>query len=167
MNWASLFLAAVFGTPAVVLLLHHKAPRLVAILAALAALCLLAGVPSLLAALGHPLPPGPILLGITVCALASATFFYLDVIRGGHKQPLMGRKAIGSATGGKAIGSTTGAPGTGGGSSKRNHHVRPLVATVGLAVFGLMVFINFSAISQAVGGGLGQTVTTITHQRGA
>ncbi len=158
MNWASLFLAAVFGTPAVVLLLHHKAPRLVAILAALAALCLLAGVPSLLAALGHPLPPGPILLGITVCALASATFFYLDVIRGGHKQPLMGRKAIGSATG---------APGAGGGSSKRNHHVRPLVATVGLAVFGLMVFINFSAISQAVGGGLGQTVTTITHQRGA
>ena len=157
MNCASLFLAAVFGTPAVVLLLHHKAPRLVAVLAALAALCLLAGIPSLLAALGHPLPPGPILLGITICALASGTFFYLDVIRGHHKQALMGRKAIGAATG----------AGGAGGAGKKNHHVRPLVATVGLAVFGLMVFINFAAVSQAVGGGLGQTFSTITHQRGA
>jgi hypothetical protein len=157
-NYASLFLAAVFGTPAVVLLLHHKAPRLVAVLAALAALCILAGVPSVLAALGHPLPPGPILLGITICALASATFVYLDVIRGHHKQPLMGRKAIGAATG---------AAGAGGGAGKRNHHVRPLVATVGLAVFGLMVFINFTAVSQAVGGGLGQTFSTISHHRGA
>ena len=156
MTWASLVLAAVFGTPAVVLLLHHKAPRLVAVLAALAALCLLAGIPSLLAYLGHPLPPGPILLGITVCALASATFFYLDVIRGGHKQALMGRKAIGAATGAG-----------GAGASKKNHHVRPLVATVGMAVFGLMVFINFAAVSQAVGGGLGQTFSTITHHQGA
>ena len=163
MNWASLFLAAVFGTPAVVLLLHHKAPRLVAVLAALAALCLLAGVPSLLAYLGHPLPPGPILLGVTVAALASATFFYLDVIRGGHKQQLMGGKAISAATGAPGAAGAAGARAGG----KKNHHVRPLVATVGLAVFGLMVFINFAAVSQAVGGGLGQTFSTITHQRGA
>ena len=156
MNWASLFLAAVFGTPAVVLLLHHKAPRLVAVLAGLTAVCLLSGIPSLLAAIGHPLPPGPILLGALVAALASATFVYLDVIRGHHKQALMGRKAIGAATGAG-----------GAGASKKNHHVRPLVATVGLAVFGLMVFINVAAVSQAVGGGLGQTFATITHQRGA
>ena len=157
MNWASLFLAAVFGTPAVVLLLHHKGPRLVAVLFGLTAVCLLSGIPSLLAAIGHPLSPGPILLGALVGALASATFVYLDVIRGPHKQALMGRKAIGAATG----------AGGGAGAGKKNHHVRPLVATVGLAVFGLMVFINFAAVSQAVGGGLGQTFSTITHQRGA
>ena len=147
MNYASLFLAAVFGTPAVVFLLHHKAPRIVAVLFGLAALCLLAGIPSILAAVGHPLPPGPILLGITIAAIASATFFYLDVIRGNHKQALMGRKAIGAAAG----------AGGAGGAGKRNHHVRPLVATVGMAVFGLMVFINFSAVSAAVSGGVGQT----------
>ena len=152
MNWAPLTLAVALAAPATVMLLHGKLPRAVAILFALAALCLLAGVPSLLAMLGHPLKPGLILLGILAAALASATFFYLDVIRGHHKDSLMGRKAI------------TGAAGGGGG--KKNHHVRPLVATVGLAVFGLMVAINFTAVSQAVGGGFSQTLTTITH-RGA
>ena len=155
MNWASLILAAMFGTPAVVMLLHKKAPRVVAILAALAALCIVAGVPSILAALGHPLSPGPILLGIIILAAASATFFYFDVIRGRHKDPLMGQKAIGSGAAG----------GTGGG--KRNHHVRPLVAAVALAVSGLMVVINFSAVTQGLGSGFSQTVTTITHHQGA
>ena len=113
-----------------------------AVLAALAALCIIAGVPSFLAELGHPLRPGPTLLFVVIGAMASATFVYLDIFRGHHKQSLMGRKAIGAAAGG-----------AGGGGSKRNHHVRTTVATVGLAVFGLMVFINFSAVSQAVGGG--------------
>ncbi len=152
MNWASLTLAVVFATPAIVMFLHGKLPRATAILFALAALCLLAGVPSLLAEVGHPLKPGLILLGILAAALASATFFYLDVIRGGHKDSLVGRKAIG------------GAPGQGGGS-KKNHHVRPLIATVGLAVFGLMVMLNWSAVMSGVTGGFGQTVTTITHDR--
>ena len=159
MNYASLILAAMFGTPAVVMLLHKKAPRVVAILAALAVLCVIAGVPSILAAIGHPLAPGPILLGIIVIAAASATFFYFDVIRGRHKDPLMGQKAIAAA----------GAGGRGGaaGGSKRNHHVRPLIAAVALAVSGLMVAINFSAVTQGLGGGFSQTVNTITHQRGA
>ena len=82
LNYQALALAVVFGTPAVVMLLHRKAPRLVAILGALAALCLVAGVPSFLALIGHPLAPGPILLGIIVAALASAMFFYFDLIRG-------------------------------------------------------------------------------------
>jgi hypothetical protein len=155
-NWASLILAAVFGTPAVVLLLHRKAPRVVAILGALAALCLLAGIPSLLATLGHPLAPGPVLLGLVAASLASATFFYLDVLRGHHKDPLMGRKAIASQDG------------KGGGGGNKNHHTRPLVATVGLAVFGLMVAMNWSAVVGGIGGGFTQTETTITHpQSGA
>ena len=159
MNWASLFLAAVFGTPAVVFLLHHKAPRIVAVLFGLAALCLLAGIPSILAAVGHPLPPGPILLGITIAAIASATFFYLDVIRGHHKRPLkIGRKAIGGAAAGGAAQ---------GGGGKGGHHARPLVASVGLAVFGLMIALNWPAVAAGVGGGFSQTVTTITHQHGA
>ena len=152
MNWAPLTLAVVFATPATVMLLHGKLPRAVAILFALAALCLLAGVPSLLAMLGHPLKPGLVMLGIVAAALASATFFYLDVIRGHHKDSLMGRKAIG---------------GPGGGGKGGSHHVRPLVATVGLAVFGLMVALNLSAVMTGVSGGFSQTVTTITHQRGA
>jgi hypothetical protein len=109
-------------------------------------------VPSFLAELGHPLGPGPILLGIVAAALASATFFYLDVIRGHHKDSLMGRKAIGGGQGG----------------GKGGHHVRPLVASVGFAVFGLMVAMNWAAVTSGVGGGFTQTVTTITHpQSGA
>jgi hypothetical protein len=150
-NWAPLTLAVVFAAPATVMLLHGKLPRAVAILYALAALCLLAGMPSLLAFLGHPLRPGLILLGILAAALASATFFYLDVIRGHHKDSLMGRKAIAGAGGG--------------GGGKKNHHVRPLVATVGLAVFGLMIALNWSSVASGIGGGFSQTVTTITHQR--
>lgn len=147
MNWAPLILAVVFGTPAVVMLLHGKAPRACAILGALAAICILAGVPSFLAELGHPLGAGPILLGIIAAALASATFFYLDVIRGHHKDPLMGRKAIGGGQGG-------------GGKS---HHVRPLVASVGLAVFGLMIAMNWGAVTAGIGGGFTQTFSTIGH----
>ena len=141
MNWASLPLAVVFAAPATVMLLHGKLPRAVAILYALAALCLLAGVPALLAFLGHPLRPGLILLGILAAALASATFFYLDVIRG-H-------------------------PGAAGGTGrgKKNHHVRPLVASVGLAVFGLMIALNWASVASGIGGGFSQTVTTITHQQ--
>lgn len=159
MNWAPLILAVVFATPAVVMLLHRKAPRLVAILGALAALCLLAGVPSFLAVIGHPLSPGPILLGIVVAALASATFFYFDVIRGHHTDTLrVGRKAIGSGPGGPG--------GGGGGGGKSSGHGRALVASVGLAVFGLMIVMNWSAVAAGVGGGFTQTVTTISHAKG-
>lgn len=152
MNWAPLILAAVLGTPAAIMLLYKKAPRLAAMLAALAALCLLAGVPSMLAAIRHPLPPGPILLGIVIAAVASATFFYLDMIRGHHKIALtVGRKAIGA--GGQA------------GSQSKGHHLRPLAASVGLAVFGLMIAMNWPAVTQGVSGGFAQTVTTITTHR--
>lgn len=152
MNWASLILAAVFGTPAVVLLLHRKAPRVVAILGALAALCLLAGIPSLLVTLGHPLAPGPLLLGLVAASLASAMFFYLDVIRGHHKDPLMGRH--------RAI---AGSDGKGGGGGNKNHHTRPLIATVGLAVFGLMIAMNWGQVVGGIGSGVTQTETNITH----
>ena len=100
--------------------------------------------------------PGPILLGIIAAALASATFFYFDVIRGHHKDPLkLGRKAIGG-------GGAAGAPGGG----KSGHHARALVASVGLAVFGLMIAMNWGAVAAGVGGGFSQTVTTITHAKG-
>jgi len=150
--WAPLILAVIFGAPATVMLLHGKMPRAVAILFALAALCILAGVPSLLAMVGHPLRPGWVLLGIVAAACASATFFYLDVIRGHHKDALkVGRKAVGGGQGGGG----------------KNHHVRPLVATVALAVTGLMVALNWAAVAQGIGGGFSQTYSTITHQRGA
>lgn len=152
MNYSSLLLAVVLGTPAAVLLIRHKAPRATAILAALAVLCLLAGIPSLLAALGHPVARGPVLLGVVVAAIAFAMFFYFDVIRGEHKAQLFGRKG----------GGTAGAPGTG---SKANHHVRPMVASVGLAVAGLVIALNWTAVVSGTGGGFSQTVSTITHQQ--
>jgi uncharacterized membrane protein YgcG len=160
-NWAPLILAVVFATPAVVMLLHRKAPRAVAILGALAALCIIAGVPSLLALIGHPLAPGPELLGIVAGALASGTFFYL-MLRGHHREPLrVGRKAIGGGGGGPG-----GPGGQGGGGGRSSGHVRALAASVGLAVFGLMIAMNWNAVMAGVGTGFSQTVTTISHAKG-
>ena len=152
MNYDPLFLAAVFGTLAVVMLIRHKAPRVTAIFAALAVVCILAGVPSMLAMMGHPLGSGPILLGIIIAAIGFAAFFYFDVIRGEHRTPVFSRKAIGGG----------GQPG-GGGGGKANHHVRPLVASVGLAVFGLLIAMNWHAVLTGTTGGASQTATIISH----
>lgn len=154
MNWASLLLAVVLGTPAAVMLLRHKAPRAAAIMFGLAAVCILAGIPSLLATLGHPIGPGPILLGVVVVAIVSGMFFYFDVIRGEHKSPL--RK--------KGGGGAPGAPG-GAGGGKHNHHVRPLAASLGLVVTGLLIALNWSAVISGTGHGFTQTVNTITRQQ--
>ena len=149
MNWASLLLAVVLGTPAVVMFLRHKAPRTAAILAALAVLCLLSGIPSLMATVGHPIPPGPFLLAVVAVAIVCGMFFYLDVVRGEHKSPLFkGKGGGGAATGGK-----------------HNHNVRPLVSCVGLALAGLMIAMNWSAVVSGTGSGFSQTVNTITRQQ--
>ncbi len=153
MNWASLLLAVAFGTPAVVLHLRHKAPRVSAIMAALAVVCLIAGIPSLLRMLGHPIGTGWILLVIVAAGIVSAMFFYFDVIRGEHKSPLLGRR-----------GGAAGQPGTG---SKHNAHVRPLAASLGLVVTGLLIALNWSAVWSGTSHGFTQTVSTITHQRSA
>ena len=154
MNWASLLLAVVLGTPAAVMLLRHKAPRASAILFALAAVCILAGIPSLLAALGHPIGAGPILLGIVVAAIVSAMFFYFDVLRGEHKSPLFGRKGGGD-------------PAKPGAGSRHNHHVRPMAASLGLVVTGLVIALNWSAVISGTSHGFTQTVNTITRQQSA
>ena len=152
MNWASLLLAVVFGTPAAVMYLRHKTPRASAVLAALAALCLLAGVPSLMATAHHPIPPGPFLLAVVAVAIVSGIFFWLDVVRGEHKTPVFGRKGASAA----------GQPGTG---SKHNHHLRPLLSCVGLAMAGLLIAVNWSTVVSGTGSGFSDTVHTITHQQ--
>ena len=154
MNWAPLILAAVFATPAVVMLLHKKAPRLAAILSGIAALCILAGVPSFLAEIGHPLAPGPILLFIVVAARRLRDVLLL------RRDPRSPQGLPDGPQGHRRRSRRRGA-------AEANHHVRPLVATVGLAVFGLMVAMNFSAVTQGLGSGFSQTYSTITHQRGA
>jgi hypothetical protein len=148
-NWAPLTLAVVFGVPAITMMVRHKAPRAAAVLAALALLCVLAGIPSFLAALGHPLKPGLTLLIVIAAFGVSLIFFYLDVIRGEHKSPL--RKGGGGA----------GTPGAGGG--KHNHHVRPLLSCVGLAMASLLLVFNFSAVAASIGGGFSQTFATFAH----
>ena len=153
MNWASLLLAVVLGTPAVVLLIRHKAPRATAIMFALAAVCLLAGIPSLLAFLGHPIGTGWILLGVVIAFIVSVMFFYFDIIRGEHSRPVLGRKG----------GAAAGQPGSGGG--KHNHHVRPLAASLGLVVTGLLIALNWSAVWSGTSHGFSQTVNKISQQQ--
>ena len=147
MNWASLLLAVVLGTPAAVLLVRHKAHRAMAILFALAAVCVLAGIPSLLAALHHPIGTGWILLGIVAAFITSVMFFYFDVVRGEHKKALFGKGG-------------GGAPGAGGGGGK--HHIRPLAACLGLVVTGLLVAFHFTAVWSGTSHGFTQTVSTIS-----
>lgn len=154
MNWASLLLAVVLGTPAVVLLIRHKAPRATAILGALAVICLLAGVPSLLALMGHPIGTGWVLLGIVIAFIVSVMFFYFDIIRGEHKSPLRGRK-----------GGATGQPGQPGAGGKHNHHVRPMAASLGLVVTGLLIALNWSAVWSGTSHGFSQTVDKISQQQ--
>jgi len=151
-NWAPLTLAVFFGAPAIAMMLRHKAPRTAAILAALALLCVLAGIPSFLAALGHPLRPGLTLLIVVAAFAVSLIFFYLDVIRGEHKSPLFKSKGGAAAPGA-----------SGGGGGKHNHHLRPLLACVGLAMASLVLVFNFAAVAASVGGGFSQTVATFAH----
>ena len=151
MNWAPLTLAVLFGAPAVTMMVRHKAPRTAALLAASAVLCVLAGIPSFLAALGHPLRPGLTLLVVVAAFCVSLIFFYLDVIRGEHKTPLFRGKG-GSGT-----------PGAGGG--KANHHIRPLVSCVGLAMAALLLVFNAGAVGQSISGGFSQTVSTFAHHQ--
>lgn len=149
MNWAPLTLAVILGAPAVTMMIRHKAPRTAAVLAASALLCVLAGIPSFLAALGHPLKPGLTLLVIVAAFCVSLIFFYLDVIRGEHKTPLFRGKG--------------GQGGPGGGGGKANHHIRPLVSCVGLAMAALLLVFNAAAVGQSVGGGFSQTFSTFAH----
>ena len=153
MNWAPLTLAVFFGAPAIAMMVRHKAPRTAAVLAALALLCVLAGIPSFLAALGHPLKPGLTLLVIVAAFCVSLIFFYLDVIRGEHKSPLF--KGKGGAAAGAA----------GGGGGKHSHHLRPLLACVGLTMASLLLVFNFAAVAASVGGGFSQTFATIAHHQ--
>jgi hypothetical protein len=155
-NWAPLTLAVIFGAPAVTMMIRHKAPRAAAIAAAFALLCLLAGIPSFLAALGHPLRPGLVLLVIVGAFCVSLIFFYLDVIRGEHKTALFKPK-------GGAQGAPGGAPSAGGG--RKNHHIRPLVSCVGLAMASLLLVFNAAAVGQSIGGGFSQTFSTFAHHQ--
>lgn len=158
MNWAPLTLAVIFGAFAITMMIRHKAPRAAAVLAALALLCLLAGIPSFLADLGHPLKPGLTLLVIVGAFCVSLIFFYLDVVRGEHRTPLF-------KSGGKGGAVAPGAAAGASGSSRKNHHIRPLAACVGLAMASLLLAFNFAAVAQSVGGGFSQTVATFAHHR--
>lgn len=158
MKWSSLLLATLAGTPAVYMFVRHKGPRARAVLAAVAVLFLISGVPSLLAAIGHPVAARWMLLVIPAGLILSALFVWHDIVKGEHHKPVMGRKAIG---GGAAAG--PGAAQAGG--KKGAHHMRPLLAAVGLVVFALMGVMNWSLIVSGAGNGFGQTVNTLTHQR--
>lgn len=142
MNWAPLLLLVLAGTPAAVLTARGKAPRACALLAGFAALCLVAGVPPLRTLVHRHFGVGVVLLVVVAALLVALFFFWLDIIRGEHKAPMFGRKGGGGAAG---------QPGAAG--SKRNHHVRPIVTCVTLALAGLAVVANLATISSTTGSG--------------
>ncbi|HET9975659.1 MAG TPA: hypothetical protein VFQ68_46065, partial [Streptosporangiaceae bacterium] len=102
---------------------------------------------------GHPVGTGWVLLGIVIAFITSVMFFYFDVIRGEHKSPLLGRKGGGGAAG---------QPGAGG---RHNHHVRPMAASLGLVVTGLLIALNWSAVLSGTSHGFSQTVDKISQQQ--
>lgn len=140
MNWAPLFLMVLVGTPAAVLTARGKAPRAAALLAGFATLCLVAGIPPLRALVHQHLGVGVVLLVVVAALLVALFFFWLDIIRGEHKAPMFGRKGGG------------GAPGAAGGG-KANHHVRPIVTCVTLALAGLLAVANLPTITSTTGHG--------------
>lgn len=156
MNFDSLLLATLTGTPAAYMFARHKAPRTRSILAGVTAFFLIAGIPPLLAAIGHPVAAGWTLLGIVAGFILCALLVWHDIIKGEHNHQMFGgRKAIAGA-----------GPSSGGGSGKK-HHARPLLAAVGLVVFAMMVAINWSVIAGDASHGFGQSVTSVTNHRGA
>jgi hypothetical protein len=159
-KWSSLLLATLAGTPAVYMFVRHKGPRARAVLAAVAVLFLISGVPSLLAAVGHPVAAEWMLLVIPAGFILCALFVWHDIVKGEHHKPVMSRKAIGG-------GSPAGPGAAQGGGKKSAHHMRPLLAAVGLVVFALMGVMNWSLIVSGAGNGFGQTVNTLTHHGAA
>src|SRR5580698_457421 len=95
-NWPPLLLLALVGTPAVVLTLRGKAPRLCGLLAGAAALCLVAGVPALQELVHRHWGVGVVLIVLVVAVMVGLLFFYLDFFRGEHRAPVFGRKGGGA-----------------------------------------------------------------------
>jgi hypothetical protein len=131
MNWPPLLLLIIAGTPAAVLTARGKAPRAAALLAGFATLCLVAGVPALRTAVHQHLGVGVVLLVVVAALLVALFFFWLDIIRGEHKSALFGRKD----------------------SAKSNHHLRPIVTCVALALAGLLAVANLTTITSTTGHG--------------
>jgi hypothetical protein len=138
-NWPPILLLALAATPAVVLTMRGKAPRLCGALAGFAALCLIAGVPALRSLVHRHWGVGVVLIALVVAVLVGLLFFYLDFIRGEHRSAVLGKKG-------------GGAPGAAGGG-KANHHIRPIVTCVTLALAGIAVVANFATITSTTGHG--------------
>jgi hypothetical protein len=141
MNWPPLLLAAFAATPAVVLTMRGKAPRTCGLLAGFAALSLAAGIPVLRSLVHQRVGVGVVLLVVVIAVIVGLIFFYLDYIRGEHRSALFGKRGGGAA----------GAAGAGGG--KANHHVRPIVTCVTLALAGLLAVANLTTITSTTGHG--------------
>lgn len=152
-----LLIATIPGTIAVYMFVRHKAPRARAVLAAIALFFIIAGVPALLAAVGHPVAAGWTLIGLVAGWILCVLFVYHDIIKGEHKHQLVGRKAIG---GGSGSGGASPAGGKGG-----QHHARVLVAATGLVALTMVGVINRSVIASEIGSGFGQAGHSVLHQR--
>jgi hypothetical protein len=140
-KFAPLLIVVFAGVPAAVMTIRGKAPRAAALLAGFAALGLVAGVPALRALVHQHLGVGVTLLVVVGVMLVALFFFWLDIIRGEHKAALFGKKG-------------GGAPGAAGGGGKSNHHVRPIVTCVTLALAGLLTVANIGTIGSTTGNGL-------------
>lgn len=138
MNWDVLIIAAPLLAGAVALWMWRKALRVAAVLAGLATLGLISAVPGIRAQLQQLTGAGPGMVILSAGAAIFAIAFVFDVIRGYHKKALMGRSGSG-------------------------HHLRPIVAAVGLAIVGILFAANLPAFQQAAGSGVSQMFSTATH----
>jgi hypothetical protein len=154
MNWPPLILGILAGAPAVVLTMRGKAARTCALLAGFATLCVIAGVPPLRALVHRHYGVGAVLAAVLAVLLVAVFFFWLDIVRGEHKAPLMGRKG-------------GGAPAAGGGGGKQNHHIRPMATCVTLGIVGLMAAANLATITPTVGHGFTDLWSSTTSNGGS
>lgn len=150
-SWYPLDLATLTGVIALLLYLYGKAPRFFGVLATATVAFAAAGL-GLIALAHHPLNSGLGLLILIAGVFGAPAAFWLIMIKGHHKRPLLKRKGQGAA----------GAAGGTGGSGKGAHH-RAMGATVLAAVFLFLGVANWHAIAHAGRGGISQTYAQIAH----
>src|SRR5579864_8041414 len=93
--WDPLILAAATGVITVLLYLYGKAPRWAGFLAAATVMFAATGVPTVLKMAHHPLSSGLALLVVIAGAFGAVAAFWLIVVKGHHKRPLLKFKGRG------------------------------------------------------------------------
>jgi len=156
--WEPLILAAVLAAISIPFLLHKHWLRPAGLIGAVAITLAITGIQPVMAFLGRPIGPGPIMLIILAVWAFSAVMVVLDHRpKNGYKKALISPRKRGGGQGGqRAI-----EGGGGGGGKGKPHHLRPLAAWTGFAVGGILLWMNLQQVMGTMTGGWGQAATQI------